>query len=178
MYTRANTFTDDILYQIMLFLSIKDIKSLCMTDMDANQLCNSKQFWADKMAREHIPLLDVSMAGYETLKPIYDDMIENIKESFLFPLTERNEKYEYRYNPYEEANQSKNIIKLLPQRLIHKLSNRSYTSMTINHFAGDYYMIKVWYENYDNDNLSIRKGELIDFLVNVFYLYPSIKPYK
>lgn len=174
MYTRENTFTDDVLYQIMLFLPLNDIKSLCITDVDANKLCKDKHFWADKMTREDIPLLDVSMPGYKKLKLIYDIVLDKITKFMSFSLIQDKRLYNNAYPEY--VNISKDIIKLLPQRLIDKLPDKEYISISIYPFSGPYYTMKMHYKN-DYHTLTLKQQALIDFLIKVYYYNPTIKIY-
>ncbi len=48
-YNRNNLFTDDLLYQYMLYSNLKDVKSLCQIDKKASQFYHHSQFWTDKL---------------------------------------------------------------------------------------------------------------------------------
>ena len=150
-----------------MFLPINDIKSLCITDMDANKLCHDKHFWKNKMIKDNLPLLEVFMDD-EDIKFIYDYVVERIKNPLSLRLISLDREK-------REFDTSISIVKLLSLRLINQLPQWQYKSMLIYHFFGDYYSIKMHkFKSEDYKTLSIKRKELIDFLIHVLYNYPTI----
>ena len=68
-YNRNTVFVDDILYTIMLELNIKDIKSLCQTDKNANKICHNTFFWEQILKRDNLYFegVEKSLKDYELL---------------------------------------------------------------------------------------------------------------
>lgn len=52
-YNRNNLFNNDLLYNYMLHLEIKDMKALCLIDKQSFVLWNNQQFWKDKIIKDH-----------------------------------------------------------------------------------------------------------------------------
>lgn len=159
MYNRQNTFTNDILYEIMIHLDVDSIQSLCLTDKMANTLCDDKSFWMDKMNREQLPLLDASLLGYKQIKSIQDKVIEKINDTLYMSL----KRFHF-------------ILMLLPKHLFYKLNNiMDYNSMYVFQFSGIFYIIRLYKNPDEYDSLIIKYNELVDFLTKMYYYYPLIE---
>lgn len=68
-YNRNTVFIDDILYTIMLNLDFQDIKSLCETDKNANQICDRQDFWEFLLKRDNLYFegVEKSLKSYDLL---------------------------------------------------------------------------------------------------------------
>jgi hypothetical protein len=161
-YNRNTLFTNDLLYQYMLYSEVKDIKNLCCIDKAANQLCNS-YFWTNKILIDKLPIFkkDNDSREYQYIKNIalkverlkkYDRI--NLKEfrhdlSFI-----RNNKF----NKWYINNKDKSSIQ----------------NITIN-LKYNYITISIYTDNDFNtiDN-TLTHNQLLDILTEILYRQPDI----
>ncbi len=65
---------DDLLFNLMLQLDLKEIKNMCLVNKTANQICDNPYFWQEKMKIENIQSNVYSMDRYELLLSVKDHL--------------------------------------------------------------------------------------------------------
>jgi len=158
IYNRETVFFDDVLYQIMLNATIDDIQNICVTDTKAKSLCDSTQFWNDKIVHDgylslypHPAKIDYITIEYITkkAKKLYIDTAPFVKNMRFLDI------------PY------KYLINFLPDDII----------TTINAKEGDYiriqtgldYMKIIKFPDIIPYRFNLQKSELVDIIVRAIY---------
>ena len=176
-YNRQSVFIDDVLYNIIIHLDIKDIENLCITQESVIKLCQDKSLWLHLLKRDDLYLDyinqdDLSLSGYKKL--------DGIKNQVIKLMQNQNFNLGYGYDFYfifELPIDSD--ISFLPATLLQKLEHSDEDS----YFPITHVQITFWKMSSDilitlvkgdmEESIHIPIQQVINLSIYILYHYPD-----
>jgi hypothetical protein len=162
-YNRSNVFSNDMLYNYMLHLNIKDIKSLCQIDKNVQLLCKSQAFWKEKITQDFSgyigDVITYDIKNYDKL-----NKAKEITDSFI----EYNYEGEIYFKNVEDISNVMNLSPTFYNNLEKLPDYYDKNDITLG-FDSKSVSIEIDYRSIYKKRTNVKK-----LIFKIFYTYPNI----